>query len=72
LSEHFGECIHVNKTELPNPAKDSEIWKYAAENGYAIITRDSEFLHLFEAKGFPPILAAWKRSPATGESILTF
>ena len=21
LKEHFGECIHVNKTELPKPAK---------------------------------------------------
>jgi predicted nuclease of predicted toxin-antitoxin system len=54
LSEHFGECVHVNKTELPKPAKDAEIWKYAAENGYVIITRDSDFLNLFEARGFPP------------------
>jgi predicted nuclease of predicted toxin-antitoxin system len=54
LSEHFGECVHVNNTALPKPAKDTEIWKYAAENGYAIITRDSDFLNLFLAKGFPP------------------
>jgi len=54
LSEHFGECIHVNKTELPKPAKDTEIWKYAAENGYTIVTQDSDFLNLFEAWGFPP------------------
>jgi len=54
LSEHFGECIHVNKTELPYPAKDTEIWNYAATNGYTIITQDSDFLHLFETKGFPP------------------
>jgi predicted nuclease of predicted toxin-antitoxin system len=31
-----------------------EIWKYAAENGYTIITQDSDFLNLFEARGFPP------------------
>jgi len=54
LSENFGECVHVNKTELPKPAKDTEIWNYAATNGYTIITRDSDFLHLFETKGFPP------------------
>jgi len=54
LSEHFGECVHVNKTELPEPAKDAEIWNYAAANGYTIITQDSDFLHLFETKGFPP------------------
>ena len=54
LSEHFGECVHVNKTELPKPAKDIEIWRYAAENGYTIITQDSDFLNLFETRGFPP------------------
>jgi predicted nuclease of predicted toxin-antitoxin system len=54
LSEHFGDCIHVNKTELPKPAKDTEIWKYAAENGYTIVTQDSDFLNLFETWGFPP------------------
>jgi predicted nuclease of predicted toxin-antitoxin system len=54
LSEHFGECIHVNKTELPKPAKDTEIWDYAAKNGYTIVTQDSDFLYLFESRGFPP------------------
>jgi len=54
LTEHFGECIHVNKTELPKPAKDAEIWDYAAKNGYSIVTQDSDFLNLFETRGFPP------------------
>jgi predicted nuclease of predicted toxin-antitoxin system len=54
LTEHFGECIHVNKTDLPKPAKDTEIWNYAAANGYSIITQDADFLNLFETKGFPP------------------
>ena len=54
LSEHFGECTHVNKTELPKPAKDTEIWNYAVTNGYTIVTQDSDFLNLFEAKGSPP------------------
>jgi predicted nuclease of predicted toxin-antitoxin system len=54
LTEHFGECLHVNKTGLPKPAKDTEIWNYAATNGYSIITQDSDFLNLFETRGFPP------------------
>ena len=54
LSEHFGECIHVNKTELPKPAKDTEIWNYAAAKGYTVVTQDSDFLNLFETRGFPP------------------
>ena len=54
LSEHFGECIHVNQTELPKPAKDTEIWNYAAANEYMIVTQDSDFLNLFETRGYPP------------------
>jgi len=54
LSEHFGKCIHVNHTELPKPAKDIEIWNYAAANEYIIVTQDSDFLNLFETKGYPP------------------
>ena len=54
LSEQFGECIHVNQTELSKPAKDTEIWNYAIENGYTIVTQDSDFLNLFETRGFPP------------------
>ena len=54
LSEHFGECIHVNQTKLTKPAKDTEIWNYAATNGFIIVTQDSDFLNLFETKGYPP------------------
>ncbi|MCL2264972.1 MAG: DUF5615 family PIN-like protein [Treponema sp.] len=54
LSEHFGECAHVNKTELLKPASDIEIWNYAAFNGYTIVTQDSDFLNFLETKRFPP------------------
>ena len=54
LSEQFGECTHVNQTALPKPAKDTEIWDFAAANGYIIISQDSDFLNLFEIKGYPP------------------
>jgi len=73
LSGHFGECIHVNKTELPKPAKDIEIWNYAAANGYTIVTQDSDFLHLFEKKGFPPkviLLRVGNIDRKTAEKIL--
>jgi predicted nuclease of predicted toxin-antitoxin system len=73
LSEHFGECVHVNKTELPKPAKDTEIWNYAASNGYTIVTQDSDFLHLFEAQGSPPkivLLRVGNIDRKTAEKIL--
>jgi predicted nuclease of predicted toxin-antitoxin system len=39
---------------LPAPAKDSAIWQYAYKNECTIVTQDVDFLHLLEAKGFPP------------------
>ena len=54
LCGHFGECAHVNKTGLSVPATDSEIWDYATRNGFIIVTQDSDFVHLLEAKGHPP------------------
>ena len=54
LAGQFGECLHINNTNLPIPAKDTEIWNYAAMNGYIIITQDVDFLNLFETRGYPP------------------
>lgn len=54
LTPHFGECTHVNKTSLPVPAADTRIWNYARENGCIIVTQDSDFLNLLQAKGYPP------------------
>jgi len=54
LSPVFGECTHVDLINLSVPAKDIDIWNYALENKYIIITKDNDFLDLLELKGFPP------------------
>jgi predicted nuclease of predicted toxin-antitoxin system len=36
------------------PAEDIDIWNYALNNGYTIITKDNDFVDLLEIKGFPP------------------
>jgi predicted nuclease of predicted toxin-antitoxin system len=56
LAGSFGECVHVNKTELPKPATDTEIWNYAAQNDYIIVTQDTDFLNFLETSGWPPKL----------------
>ena len=56
LAENFCECAHVNKIDLTCPAQDSEIWKYAKDNGYTIVTQDEDFLYFLEMKGYPPRL----------------
>lgn len=50
----FGECAHVDFIGIDVPAKDSDIWNYARDNNYIIITKDNDFLDLLEQYGFPP------------------
>ena len=62
LKKHFGECIHADDIpELEFPAKDVQIWQYAKDNGYAIITHDNDFNDLIAIRGFPPKIV-WLRT----------
>jgi predicted nuclease of predicted toxin-antitoxin system len=70
LSPVFGECTHVDLIGLAVPAKDIDIWNYALENGYIIITKDNDFLDLLELKGFPPKVVLIKTGN-NGSKILT-
>jgi len=55
LKEHFGECVHADDIpELEFPAKDAQLWQYAKDNGYAIVTRDNDFNDLIAIRAFPP------------------
>ena len=69
LNGHFGECIHVNKTELACPAKDTTIWQFAKDNGYTIVTQDSDFLNFLETKGYPPKVILVKTGNITREQM---
>ena len=54
LKPVFGECAHVDLIGLDVPAEDIDIWNYALDNGYIIITKDNDFVDLLEMNGFPP------------------
>lgn len=45
---------HVNRAIQPAPASDEKIWDYARLNGFTIVTRDHDFVRLFETRGAPP------------------
>jgi len=60
LTPIFGECAHVDLIGLNIPANDIEIWDYALENGYIIITKDNDFVDLLEVHGFPPKIVLLK------------
>ena len=54
LSPIFGECAHVDFIGLVVPPQDIDIWNYAQDNGFIIITKDNDFIELMDLYGFPP------------------
>ena len=54
LNPIFGECAHVDHIGLDVPVEDIDIWNYAMDNGYIIVTKDNDFVDLLEVNGFPP------------------
>ena len=49
----FPGSAHVTHVGMASGA-DRKVWDYAAQNGFAIITADNDFLSLAEARGHPP------------------
>jgi predicted nuclease of predicted toxin-antitoxin system len=49
----YADSIHVREVNLRD-ADDSEIWEYANANGYAIVSKDSDFQQRSLLHGAPP------------------
>jgi len=53
LLPHFPESRHVVDFEL-SEASDSDIWQYAKDHDYIIMTKDKDFYHRISVFGPPP------------------
>lgn len=53
LTDLFPGSEHIS-TALPESASDREIWEYAAKNGLAVVTKDSDYRDMSSALGAPP------------------
>ena len=53
IVRYFPQSMHVSQVGLNN-SEDSEIWNYAKENGYVIVTFDSDYFDLSLIRGCPP------------------
>ena len=42
LADIFPDSLHVQSISLGR-ARDEQVWRYAMEHGFAIVTRDSDF-----------------------------
>jgi predicted nuclease of predicted toxin-antitoxin system len=50
----FAGSIHITETNLGRGAPDRRIWDYAGQNGFAIVTADTDFITLATTAGPPP------------------
>lgn len=57
--QNYPGSAHVRTLKLEQ-ASDLEIWGYAKENGFAIVTKDGDFHHLSFLHGAPPFVI-WLR-----------
>lgn len=53
LADLYPRARHVSQVGLDR-ARDEEIWIYAKENSFAIVTKDSDFNDISVVKGTPP------------------
>ncbi|HKP77409.1 MAG TPA: DUF5615 family PIN-like protein [Longimicrobiaceae bacterium] len=53
LADAYEGCAHVRNLGMAE-ASDTEIWSYAAQTGFTVVTKDSDFLQRSLRLGFPP------------------
>ncbi|MDX6614738.1 MAG: hypothetical protein QOD75_3924 [Blastocatellia bacterium] len=53
LSDIYADCVHVREVGLRD-AGDSAIWEYALQNGFVIVSKDSDFQQRSLLYGSPP------------------
>ena len=53
LADIYPHSVHVSTIGLGG-AFDIEIWQYARDNDYMIVTKDADFSEFGIVKGFPP------------------
>jgi len=53
LSDVYSECSHVQDLRM-DESSDTEVWNYAAEHGYTIVSKDAGFQQRSLLLGAPP------------------
>jgi len=53
LQDLFPQTCHVSNVGLDS-ATDLEVWEYAKEEGFVLVTKDAGFSEISLLRGFPP------------------
>jgi predicted nuclease of predicted toxin-antitoxin system len=59
LADIYPESSHIHQLGMDR-ASDSDIWRFAAENGYTIVSKDADFHQRSLVLGGPPTVV-WLR-----------
>lgn len=68
LADIYPDSIHVFSLGLGD-AMDLEIWQYAHDNNYMIVTKDADFSEFGIIKGFPPKIIWIRRGNCSTQDI---
>jgi len=60
LPDSFADCRHVRSVGLNN-CNDNEVWQFAKQNGFTVVTFDADFFDISVLRNFPPKII-WLRT----------
>ena len=69
VDKHFPNSIHVSDIKK-SLITDMEIWKYAKQNNFVIVTFDEDFFNIQMIENFPPKII-WLRHGNTATKVLS-
>lgn len=70
LQELYPGTVHVRDVDLDS-ASDEDLWSFAAERGFVIVSKDSDFHQLSFVRGFPPKVAWVRLGNCTTDEIVS-
>lgn len=68
LADVFPDSAHVDRIGLGG-GSDDDVWRYAKDNGYMIVSKDSDFYEKSILYGHPPKIILIKRGNCTNRQI---
>ncbi|HEY4697249.1 MAG: hypothetical protein A3J49_12490 [Gallionellales bacterium RIFCSPHIGHO2_02_FULL_57_16] len=68
LADIFPQSEHVSRIEM-GAASDREVWEYAREHNYTLVSKDSDFHELSLLYGSPPKVVWLRRGNCTTRQI---
>lgn len=68
LADVFPQSSHVANIGL-GAALDREVWEYAREHNYTLVSKDSDFHELSLLRGYPPKVVWIRRGNCTNKQI---